>query len=61
MRIVQSYSWRVSHDNLTVVVSGDMKTDESFMVPFSQDAGLLVHGACTEEGLEALVASMPTD
>ena len=58
---VQAYSWRISNDDGTVVVSGDLKTDESFMVPFSAEADLLVHEAYTAEGLESLIANRPTE
>ncbi|MDA1257556.1 MAG: MBL fold metallo-hydrolase [Chloroflexi bacterium] len=58
---IQALSWRVRAEGSTVVVSGDLKTDEEFMVPFASDADLLIHEAYSHEGLEALFATLPTD
>ena len=54
-------SWRLKSDGTTVVVSGDLKTDAEFMVPFASGADLLVHEAYTEEGLDESLSRLPTE
>ena len=56
---VHALSWRIKREGKIIVVSGDLKTDEAFMVPFSANADLLVHEAYSSEGLEALVTNIP--
>ena len=60
-RDVDALSWRIIREGKIIVVSGDLKTDEAFMVPFVANADLLVHEAYSNEGLEALVTNIPTD
>ncbi len=58
--LIQALSWRFRSDDQTVVVSGDLATDEEFMVPFASDADLLVHEAHTYEALDSMLASFPS-
>ena len=58
---VHALSWRIKREGKIIVVSGDLKTDEAFMVPFAANADLLVHEAYSTEGREALVTNFPTD
>lgn len=57
--LVQALSWRFRSDDRTVVVSGDLATDEAFMAPFASDADLLVHEAHTPEALDSMLSSFP--
>ncbi|MDP6822288.1 MAG: MBL fold metallo-hydrolase [Dehalococcoidia bacterium] len=58
---IQSLSWRIETGDASAVVSGDLKVNAGFMVPFTVDADLLVHEAYSEPGLDALVKGMPTE
>jgi ribonuclease BN (tRNA processing enzyme) len=55
---IQALSWRFRSDDRTVVVSGDLASDETFMAPFASDADLLVHEAYTNEALDRMLASL---
>jgi ribonuclease BN (tRNA processing enzyme) len=57
--LVQALSWRFRSDDRTVVVSGDLATNEAFMAPFAADADLLVHEAHTPEALDSMLSSLP--
>ena len=58
---IQCLSWRIEAGGSSVVVSGDLKTNADFMVPFAADADLLIHEAYSVQGLDALVKGMPTE
>jgi ribonuclease BN (tRNA processing enzyme) len=57
--LVQALSWRFRSDGRTVVISGDLATDEEFMAPFASDADLLVHEAHTPEALDLFLSGLP--
>jgi len=58
---LQSFGWRLTGSESSVVYSGDTSASTEVMVPFAQDADLLIHDSYSEAALAQLLESLPDE
>ena len=58
---LQCFGWKLAARDATVIYSGDTSAAPDVMVPFAQDADLLIHDAFSEAGLAARLEQLPTE